>query len=121
MVAAAAADDVLLVVLCSPTSPKLKSHRPYASRVRTNMRARTIKRTHREERIARPKSPPIVYVCVRDNSGSSWRKEQMGREITRASARSDRMRLSSDVAKGKERQRESESEIDETGRDRYRD
>lgn len=44
----------------------------------------------------------------------------MGREITRASA-SDRMRLSSDVAKEKETERQSESEMDETGRDRYRD
>lgn len=36
----------------------------------------------------------------------------MGREITRASARSDRMRLSSDVAKEKETETERQREIE---------
>lgn len=80
--------------LCRP--PLTEARRPGG--VRTNVRAR---RQHerererqdtREERRGSPGRNPLV-VC--DGGGSSWRKEQMGREIARASARSDRMRLSS--------------------------
>lgn len=51
--------------LCSSTSPKLKSHRPYASRVRTNMRARTIERTRRKGSSDRNLPQLCMCVCMR--------------------------------------------------------
>lgn len=49
--------------LCSSTSPKLKSHRPYASRVRANMRAHQEDTPRGKDRPTEI-SPNSVCVCV---------------------------------------------------------
>lgn len=84
--------------------PLTETYRPIASRVRANVRTRIPTREHTTAGEDRPVRNPLgVRDAWCDGGGSSWRKEQMGREIARASARSDRMRLSSD---GGERGRE---------------